>query len=69
MPRRPLRIGTRGSPMALRQTALVADGLAAAHPDLAAKGQLRLSPSPRLETECRTACSPRSAARACSPRR
>lgn len=33
---RPLRIGTRGSPMALRQTALVLDRLAAAHPDLAA---------------------------------
>jgi hydroxymethylbilane synthase len=33
---RPLRIGTRGSPMALRQTTLVRDRLAAAHPDLAA---------------------------------
>ena len=42
VPRRPLRIGTRGSPMALRQTALVADGLAAAHPDLAAKRALEI---------------------------
>jgi hydroxymethylbilane synthase len=33
---RPLRIGTRGSPMALRQTTLVRDRLAAAHPNLAA---------------------------------
>jgi hydroxymethylbilane synthase len=33
---RPLRIGTRGSPMALRQTALVRDRLLAAHPDLGA---------------------------------
>ena len=32
----PLRIGTRGSPMALHQTMLVRDRLAAAHPDLAA---------------------------------
>jgi hydroxymethylbilane synthase len=35
---RPLRIGTRGSPMALHQTTLVRDRLAAAHPDLAAPG-------------------------------
>jgi hydroxymethylbilane synthase len=33
---RPLRIGTRGSPMALRQTAQVRDRLVAAHPELAA---------------------------------
>ncbi len=33
---RPLRIGTRGSPMALRQTGLVRERLAAAHPELAA---------------------------------
>lgn len=32
---RRLRIGTRGSPMALRQTTLVRDRLVAAHPDLA----------------------------------
>src|SRR5437899_10035384 len=36
MSSRPLRIGTRGSPMALHQTALVRDRLVAAHPDLAA---------------------------------
>lgn len=36
MPSRPLRIGTRGSPMALRQASLVRDRLAAAHADLAA---------------------------------
>jgi hydroxymethylbilane synthase len=36
MPPRRLRIGTRGSPMALRQTALVRDRLVAAHPELAA---------------------------------
>jgi hydroxymethylbilane synthase len=35
-PPRPLRIGTRGSPMALRQTTLVRDRLVAAHPGLAA---------------------------------
>ncbi|HEY3911915.1 MAG TPA: hydroxymethylbilane synthase [Stellaceae bacterium] len=33
---RPLRIGTRGSPMALRQTELVRERLVAAHPELAA---------------------------------
>jgi hydroxymethylbilane synthase len=33
----PLRIGTRGSPMALRQAALVRDRLTAAHPGLAAE--------------------------------
>lgn len=38
MPSRPLRIGTRGSPMALRQTALVRDRLVAAHPELADAG-------------------------------
>src|SRR5271166_5271363 len=35
---RPLRIGTRGSPMALRQTDLVRERLIAAHPELAAAG-------------------------------
>ena len=39
MPPRHLRIGTRGSPMALRQTALVRDRLVAAHPELAANGK------------------------------
>ena len=34
---RPLRIGTRGSPMALHQAALVRDRLTAAHPDLTAE--------------------------------
>ncbi len=33
----PLRIGTRGSPMALRQTELVRDRLLAAHPGLATR--------------------------------
>ena len=42
MPSHPLRIGTRGSPMALRQTALVRDGLLAAHPDLAAAGAVEI---------------------------
>ena len=37
-----LRIGTRGSPMALHQTTLVRDRLAAAHPDLAAPGALEI---------------------------
>jgi hydroxymethylbilane synthase len=37
MSTRPLRIGTRGSPMALRQAALVRERLVAAHPDLAAE--------------------------------
>ena len=35
MSTRPLRIGTRGSPMALRQAAIVRDRLVSAHPDLA----------------------------------
>jgi hydroxymethylbilane synthase len=39
---RPLRIGTRGSPMALRQTELVRDRLLAAHPDLAAPGAIEI---------------------------
>jgi hydroxymethylbilane synthase len=38
----PLRIGTRGSPMALRQTTLVRDRLVAAHPDLAAPGAIEI---------------------------
>jgi hydroxymethylbilane synthase len=42
VPARPLRIGTRGSPMALRQTALVRDGLVAARPDLAAAGAVEI---------------------------
>jgi hydroxymethylbilane synthase len=37
MSNRSLRIGTRGSPMALRQAALVRERLIAAHPDLAAE--------------------------------
>jgi hydroxymethylbilane synthase len=37
MSTRPLRIGTRGSRMALRQAAIVRDRLVAAHPDLAAE--------------------------------
>jgi hydroxymethylbilane synthase len=37
---RPLRIGTRGSPMALYQAHLVCDRLAAAHPELAAPGMI-----------------------------
>jgi hydroxymethylbilane synthase len=39
---RHLRIGTRGSPMALHQTALVRDRLVAAHPELAAKGAVEI---------------------------
>src|SRR5258705_7430781 len=42
VPSRHLRIGTRGSPMALRQTALVRDRLAAAHPELAANGAVEI---------------------------
>ena len=42
MSSRPLRIGTRGSPMALRQTTLVRDRLLAAHPDLAATGAVEI---------------------------
>jgi len=40
----PLRIGTRGSPMALHQTGLVRDRLCAAHPELAAAGAVELVP-------------------------
>jgi hypothetical protein len=39
---RHLRIGTRGSPMALCQTALVRDRLVAAHPELAANGAVEI---------------------------
>ena len=39
---RPLRIGTRGSPMALRQTAIVRDRLIAAHPELADVGAVEI---------------------------
>jgi hydroxymethylbilane synthase len=39
---RPLRIGTRGSTMALYQANLVRDRLIAAHPDLAAPGMIEL---------------------------
>jgi hydroxymethylbilane synthase len=39
-----LRIGTRGSPMALYQARLVRDRLCAAHPDLAAAGDVELVP-------------------------
>jgi hydroxymethylbilane synthase len=39
---RPLRIGTRGSPMALRQAALVRDRLVAANPELAAAGAIEV---------------------------
>jgi hydroxymethylbilane synthase len=41
---RPLRIGTRGSPMALCQTALVHDRLAATHPELAAADAIDIVP-------------------------
>lgn len=44
MPTRPLRIGTRGSPMALHQAGLVRDRLRASHPDLAAPGAVELVP-------------------------
>jgi len=38
----PLRIGTRGSPMALRQTTIVRDRLIAAHPELAEAGVVEI---------------------------
>jgi hydroxymethylbilane synthase len=38
----PLRIGTRGSPMALAQAGIVRDRLAAAHPELAVPGALEI---------------------------
>ncbi|MBV8121103.1 MAG: hydroxymethylbilane synthase [Alphaproteobacteria bacterium] len=41
---RPLRIGTRGSPMAVSQTELVRDRLLAAHPELAAAGAFEIVP-------------------------
>jgi hydroxymethylbilane synthase len=40
---RPLRIGTRGSAMALHQTRLVCDRLVAAHPKLAAPGMIEVA--------------------------
>src|SRR5277367_4987182 len=39
---RPLRIGSRGSPMALRQTELARARLMAAHPELAATGMAEI---------------------------
>jgi hydroxymethylbilane synthase len=39
---RPLRIGTRGSPMALRQTAIIRERLVAAHPELAEAGAVEV---------------------------
>jgi hydroxymethylbilane synthase len=39
---RPVRIGTRGSPMALRQTAIIRDRLIAAHPELAGAGAVEI---------------------------
>jgi hydroxymethylbilane synthase len=39
---RPLRVGTRGSPMALRQATLVRDRLVAAHPELAIAGAVEI---------------------------
>jgi hydroxymethylbilane synthase len=42
VPSRHLRIGTRGSPMALHQSALVRDRLVAAYPELAAKGAVEI---------------------------
>ena len=43
MPARPLRIGTRGSPMALYQAGFVRDRLRALHPELAADGAVELA--------------------------
>jgi hydroxymethylbilane synthase len=37
-----LRIGTRGSPLALAQATLVRNALAAAHPELAAPGAIAI---------------------------
>ena len=42
MASRPLRIGTRGSPMALRQTTMVRDCLIPAHPELAEAGAVEI---------------------------
>ena len=42
MASRPLRIGTRGSPMALRQTAIIRERLVAAHPELAEAGAVEI---------------------------
>jgi hydroxymethylbilane synthase len=44
MTKPPLRIATRGSPMALRQAALVRDRLVAAHPELAADDAVEIVP-------------------------
>jgi hydroxymethylbilane synthase len=41
---RPLRIGTRGSPLALIQARMIRDALAAAHPRLAAAGAIDIVP-------------------------
>jgi hydroxymethylbilane synthase len=44
VPTGPLRIGTRGSPMALYQAGVVRDGLRASHPALDAEGAIELVP-------------------------
>ena len=44
MARSPLRIGTRGSPLALIQARMVRDALAARHADLAADGAIEIVP-------------------------
>ena len=44
MPTHPIRIGTRGSPMALYQAALVRDRLRAAHSELAGGGMVDVVP-------------------------
>ncbi|MFN4088547.1 MAG: hydroxymethylbilane synthase [Alphaproteobacteria bacterium] len=41
---RPIRIGTRGSPLALAQSGQVRDGLVAAHPELAGAGAVEIVP-------------------------
>jgi hydroxymethylbilane synthase len=40
----PIRIGTRGSPLALVQARMVRDALAAAHPDLRGAGDIQIVP-------------------------
>ena len=67
--RLPLRIGTRGSPLALAQAQHGQGGAAAADPALPAMRRSRSSWSAPRATASRTARWPRSAARGCSPRR
>jgi porphobilinogen deaminase len=63
VPSRHLRIGTRGGPMVLHQTALVRDRLVAAHLNSPQTERSRSLRSVQPTVGCRAGCSPSSVAR------